>query len=204
MLRFQRRRELSAEETAFNAARRAARAQAAMTCQCCNRPILANKGQIALHGYQRPGHGWQTASCMGARALPFEVDRGALAKMIEGLKNYRDTCQKHRDGVAAERIAIVREFTDYSKPRVWNGIAKRERHPTFTVEFTRENFDEQRKNPQVSRAFYHYRFDELLKAELASRDSEIKAVDQDITAQQARYDGWKQTHRREGDQWVAV
>ena len=27
------------------------------------------------HGYERPGHGWQTGSCMGAKNLPFEVDR---------------------------------------------------------------------------------------------------------------------------------
>jgi hypothetical protein len=57
-------------------------------CQICARPIKANTGRIALHGYQRPGHGWQTASCYGARCQPYEVANDALltyAKMLLGI-----------------------------------------------------------------------------------------------------------------------
>ena len=42
------------------------------TCQICAREIKANTGVIAHHGYRRPGGGWQTASCAGARFLPYE------------------------------------------------------------------------------------------------------------------------------------
>lgn len=42
------------------------------TCQICARPIKAKTGKIAHHGYQRPGNGWQTSSCRGARHLPYE------------------------------------------------------------------------------------------------------------------------------------
>lgn len=48
------------------------------TCQCCGRAIKAATGVIAHHGYRRPGGGWQTASCFGARHVPYEVGYDAL------------------------------------------------------------------------------------------------------------------------------
>jgi hypothetical protein len=74
----QRRRVLSPEETAANAARKQARENASMACQCCGRRILAKRGLIAHHGYTRPGQGWQTASCMGAGYVPFAFGRDRL------------------------------------------------------------------------------------------------------------------------------
>lgn len=53
------------------------------TCQCCGRAIKSKHGVIAHHGYQRPGQGWQTASCWGARKQPYEVT-------CEDLKGWRD------------------------------------------------------------------------------------------------------------------
>jgi hypothetical protein len=47
-------------------------------CQICGRDIKANTGLIAHHGYQRPDAGYQTASCPGARELPYEVSRDAI------------------------------------------------------------------------------------------------------------------------------
>lgn len=42
---------------AANAAAKAKKNKAQMTCQCCGRKHLANTGRIAHHGYQRPGIG---------------------------------------------------------------------------------------------------------------------------------------------------
>ena len=42
--------------------------------------------------------------------------------------------------------------------------------------------------------WFNYKFDDLLKAELASHDSRLRSIARDIKDQQARYDGWKQTH----------
>lgn len=52
----------------------------ATTCQICARPIHANTGLIAHHGYTRPhrGSGWQTSSCSGARHVPYEQGHDAL------------------------------------------------------------------------------------------------------------------------------
>jgi hypothetical protein len=55
------------------------------TCQICGRGIKMVRGHIAHHGYQRPGEGWQTASCYGARALPFEVSCDLLRGYVERL-----------------------------------------------------------------------------------------------------------------------
>lgn len=52
-------------------------------CQICEREIRAKSGLIAHHGYQRPGEGWQTSSCFGARYRPIEVSN-------EAMKHYRD------------------------------------------------------------------------------------------------------------------
>ncbi len=58
------------------------------TCQICGRSILANTGKIAHHGYKRPGGGWQTASCMGARYQPYEQSCDRIAEVIEYIRRY--------------------------------------------------------------------------------------------------------------------
>jgi len=57
-------------------------------CQICGRAIKANTGVIAHHGYQRPGDGWQTASCMGARFRSYEVACDALPPAIKSCASY--------------------------------------------------------------------------------------------------------------------
>lgn len=59
------------------------------TCQVCGRSIKANSGVIAHHGYKRPhNQGWQTASCMGARHLPYEEANDQIIKAINSATNY--------------------------------------------------------------------------------------------------------------------
>lgn len=52
------------------------------TCQICARDIKATTGVIAHHGYQRPGNGYQSASCIGARQLPYEISRDFIPQAI--------------------------------------------------------------------------------------------------------------------------
>ena len=58
------------------------------TCQICGRQIKSNTGVIAHHGYKRPGGGWQTASCNGARGLPYEVSCDLLPGTIKSIENF--------------------------------------------------------------------------------------------------------------------
>jgi hypothetical protein len=54
------------------------------TCQVCGRPILANTGVIAHHGYERPRDWYsQTASCPGARFVPYEESCDRLKEVAE-------------------------------------------------------------------------------------------------------------------------
>lgn len=55
------------------------------TCQVCGKHYQAANGVIAHHGYQRPGDGWQTSSCAGARVEPFEVSKDRLVKTISSV-----------------------------------------------------------------------------------------------------------------------
>lgn len=66
------------------------------TCQICGRVILARTGLIAHHGYQRPdrGSGWQTASCMGARHLPYEQSCDLIPVAIAKFTAYQEDLKK--------------------------------------------------------------------------------------------------------------
>jgi hypothetical protein len=52
--------------------------------------------------------------------------------------------------------------------------------------------------------WFNYKFDDLLKAELASHDSRLRSIARDIKDQQARYDGWKQTHEWGDGLWAVL
>lgn len=68
--------------SAYLAAAKEAKKAVTRTCQICNRPIFAESGVIAHHGYTRPGGGYQTASCYGARAPAWERSRDRLGQYI--------------------------------------------------------------------------------------------------------------------------
>ena len=54
-------------------------------CQVCARAIKDKVGVIAHHGYQRPGHGYQTRSCFGAQHVSYEAGHDALDTWIAHL-----------------------------------------------------------------------------------------------------------------------
>ena len=62
-------------------------------CQLCEREIkfgAARSGVelIAHHGYQRPGQGWQTASCRGARHRPYETGVDQIPREVAIIKQF--------------------------------------------------------------------------------------------------------------------
>lgn len=195
MRMFGRRRVLSAEEIAANAERRAARAKVAMHCQCCGRAILANTGYIAHHGYERPGHGWQTSSCFGARRLPWEADRTALGEMIVFLKKRLNGLKKHLANVNAELVELTFTYRTYEK----GSFGQSTDHSRAV---SRKTFDEVRKELEE-----HFRkksvrsFDELKSREISSTNYQIKGVKDHIKEAQKRFDGWKATHEWSDKKW---
>jgi len=57
-------------------------------CQICGRAVKSKNGVIAHHGFKRPGQGWQTASCYGAKYRPYEVAKDALENYLPEVKKW--------------------------------------------------------------------------------------------------------------------
>lgn len=203
-------------------AEKAAKDVHAMTCQCCARRIFAQSGTIAHHGYERPGTGWQTASCMGAKHLPFEVARNRLGDLIVRLKSDIQTARKHIADVRAEKSSVPFFWTEYVKSNSrfasHKAISKHEY-------FFRAGFEQlvisinEKMQPLVDahtvygteyitakaalsprdRAIWDKRnsgvsFDDLSNVEINSTASRLTQLKSFLREQEERFDGWKQTH----------
>jgi len=183
----------------------------ALTCQICARGILAETGQIAHHGYRRPGEGYQTASCGGALHLPFEVDRAELAKEIEFFKTRLIALKTSLGRLQREEVPLsigyeVREALQWGLHR---------NIPHVLIGVTRANWEEKQvecpaafkgKTGPYDRQTYSYKaytFDVALAHALDRTEVAIGETKAHLDWQQGRYDGWVQTHDRVGDAWVA-
>jgi len=198
------------------AAEKAERAQHEMTCQVCARGIMANTGLIAHHGYQRPGEGWQTASCSGAKELPFEVSRDALAEEIVHAREYAKMRAAFAADVRAEKAPVSLKYsvliestrTPYYSPsrfedRVLAGVT-RENFEAKKVECP-EAFKEKygRRNPKT---YGHdpFTFEDSMDQFVRPIERDAEETAKYADRQQARYDGWSQTHERRDGKWMAL
>lgn len=169
------------------------------TCQICGRPIFAEMGVIAHHGYQRPGDGYQTASCIGARHLPFEANKDLLELHIGHEVITLKNMVRAGDQAAAEQIPVHLSYdvehkedgrTMYSHGRVV--------HDTIHFTVTRATFDEMKTaHPGYFTRMYVGRssFDEVLKTDLARRDQMIRQQRDYLTWQKGRAAAWKLLER---------
>lgn len=180
----------------------AERQEKAMTCQCCGRDILAETGVIAHHGYERPGQGWQTASCPGARELPFEASRDALGEYIQNLKNAVETNRATLANVQAEKNPISWKFQDVtSRINAWTPLKEK------MVFVTRETFDAvaAETEPLRRKDIRPTTYDDLKARLVSDIQTTIRHLEDAITFQTGRYNGWKGvTHTFTDGQWVAI
>lgn len=178
-----------------------------MHCQCCGRAILANLGTIAHHGYERPGHGWQTGSCMGAKELPFEVDRSALGRMIGFLKDRLARAEKHRAAIKSEKLPIVFNYeAQLIGPSRFQQFNRWTKWPVVkhSLDVSRESFEAFKKGPGSNSTYGIYDFDAYKARHVEGLSNSIKNLREHIAEEQQRYDGWKKTHERKSGQWVAL
>lgn len=165
----------------------AARLAVAKTCQICGRPILAETGVIAHHGYQRPGGGWQTASCYGARELPFEVSRDVLGEYIVIIEKQLVALETAQRDVKAEKINV---WTSYKTGSSFHGTEK-----TVSFECNRETFAaakvEHANYFNLSYGRTDWTFDDVKVRDVKERAVEIKQTREYLVHQQARFDAWK-------------
>ena len=99
------------------------------TCQICGKSYRIPKGILSHHGFRRPGEGYQTSSCYGARDLPLEVSNFLLLNHIEETKK------------SAEQLELLAAFpvTDYTYSWSFEFNSKKE---FKNVLITEENFDQ--------------------------------------------------------------
>lgn len=167
-----------------------------LTCQCCARLIKANTGRIAKHGYRRPGDGWQTASCRGAGALPFEASSQALATYVLDLR--------HEVEQLEERIGKVER--NEIKPYV--NVSVRSFYPsrrsTQRIWVDRDDFEAAKEEHKL-RSYSIYTFEDLQAACIRLIKAELKAAKLELAAQEARLEAWQgPTIEWDGGGWVAL
>lgn len=56
------------------------------TCPCCFRQIAVTGGRMVHHGYERPGSGYQTASCPGIKFPPLQISTEGLEWLIGAIQ----------------------------------------------------------------------------------------------------------------------
>ena len=177
-----------------------------MHCQACGRAILANMGSIAHHGYERPGWGYQSASCFGAKRLPFEADRAALGEMIVFMRDRLARNEKHRAAIKAEKKPIVFEYEEQLiGPQRHQQFGRWVKWPMVKLSFdvSRKSFKEFAKGPGRS-VCYGQDYEDYKARHVEWLSSSINNLRAHIKEEQARYDGWKASHKWEGGEWVAL
>jgi len=183
-----------------------------MTCQICGRPILAETGRIAHHGYQRPGTGWQTESCAGALELPYEVSRDVILKLIptaiEREKNQAAFIKRLRN----EETPIIATFEIGER---WNSTRQtklvtfnRETFP-YAYYFAPNAFQSGRVNDDGTVYDYDKRkavpaFDYFLDKAVGWAETELRQMKDWRKYLEKRRDAWKITHKWTEGGWVKI
>lgn len=165
----------AAEKVAKKAAKEALEIGLRMTCQVCGRAILSNTGMVAHHGYERPGMGFQTDSCDGARHLPIEASTKVLKSHIDTQIQILDRMKNKLDAIVNEKVMLVRTFTE------GYGVKKQ----VITVSMTRSNFAS-----KMEENFSRFVLNGIRSFDVV-KNAAIDAQEQQIR-QQADYIQWQQ------------
>lgn len=147
-----------------------------MTCQICARKIQANTGLIAHHGYTRPYAymGYQTASCPGARYMPYEMACDALQPYIDKLESALASTQEQlRDLINDPPHTLLH----YSQARRGKPLL-----PPEEV-YKPRNFNKE--------GLVIDRYSQLYHNAKHERESTIKHLTEDIKTLKTRLDAWK-------------
>lgn len=155
------------------------------TCQCCDRQVKAMRGLIAHHGFTRPTEHWQTASCFGARRLPWEVSRKRLGELIAWLE--REVRQLE------DQLALVLVNKELQVPVQ---IRQRKGHmiwDTTNLVVTSKNFEALRKEWErefVSRRFH--KWSDVIAGHKTRLVRKLEQIESELAALRKRHAGWKE------------
>lgn len=178
------------------AAIEAEKAKYARTCQICQRPIFAETGVIAHHGYRRPAQGWQTASCFGARYQSWEKSRSRLGEWISCVTMYRDNCRDQAVRIRAGETEVPIKYVSRRKDGRGKTLNIAE---TFWAKNAEEYSWAYACLLAKTKTYYYLKAEDLVSYEqareryAAEQDQQADGWEEERAMQQARYDAWKQT-----------
>ena len=147
------------------------------TCQICGRKIQATKGLIAHHGYTRPGNGWQTGSCFGARNLPYEVSRNVIPDAQRIVKDTIDRRNNQLRSLLDTPPAIINEEV---RVRIPGSLLRK----TETREHARPD------NFSATENFGATRYAQIYQRDVFKLEREIATLLQEQIYLQERFDNW--------------
>lgn len=150
------------------------------TCQICEREVKQPHGLTSHHGYSRPGYGWQTASCQGARELPYEESCALIPPVIEGIKGY------------IARLKAEREAYMTKPPKVLTKTYKNIYSGTETTEeYERpEGFNAEAIVSGEEHFGYYEDYKKYFKQHIYELDRNMKWAQEDVERLQRRVDNW--------------
>lgn len=152
-------------------------------CQICARPIKANTGIIAHHGYERPHQqGWQTASCDGARQLPYEVSRDFIPVVIERYRMHAKNQQDIADNMLRSPAATI--------TRIHRHAFSGEQYKTEDFELP-AGFDPYAAVNAGARSFSFASYENEFVKQYETHRSNEREIKEAIEFLQRRYDEWK-------------
>lgn len=155
-------------------------------CQICGRWIFAESGLIAHHGYRRPGTGWQTPSCEGARELPFEKSRDVLGAHLEAVGAMIDSKTRAWDMLQQEKRPALLTWSTYD-------FNRRPSKQEFSAEVTRATFDSVLEaNPLAKHGRPGLTFDSVLATQVAIERAELERLCKYEREQKERFALWTQ------------
>lgn len=151
------------------------------TCQICARDIKANTGIIAHHGYLRPGTGWQTASCDGAKHLPYEVSRDFIPVVIKRYKLHAINQESLADDMLRNPAVIITRI----KRHAYSG------KQYDTEDFTKPaGFDPYVAVNSGARAYSYSTYENEFVKQYNAHRANVKEIEAAIIFLQDRYDAW--------------
>jgi hypothetical protein len=164
-------------------------------CQCCATDVAVDDaGRTAHHGYTRPGYGWQTRSCIGARHAAYELAHDKLDELLGRLAAY-----EHELSVSVARLrtpGATRSITvacDAYEKNAAGRTIRTKQDRTFTPDSTPAEVREQ--------TGVFGGFEALVKRRAAALERELAALRDELNEQQRRRAAW--THNPEALRTVA-
>lgn len=155
-------------------------------CQICNRNIGVRAGVIAHHGYERPGSGWQTGSCMGARFLPYELSCERIPAAVASVKLHMASLENRIALLAGEgKPTFTRWEREYNKATWRYDMVEK----TYSWDAERAAKDEAECPGYVSSE--NRRYEDVRRYALAQARTEYAADADTLKALEARITKWK-------------